>query len=109
MNQRGLYATLKLAGCQILSFEDFPSSLGSWRVCFFIAATLCEIRCNRADHLLILTSKNTFYGSDTAYIETKRLVTDQQELTRVLEWLQTVQGTKKITLSLPELNDVSYH
>jgi hypothetical protein len=106
MNQRSLYTSLKLAGCKILSFEDYPSNLGSWRVCFFIENTVCEVRCIRTDNLLILTSKNTFYGNNTAFIETKRLVTDQLELTRVLEWLQTISAGKKIALKSPELNDV---
>lgn len=109
MKQSGLYAALNFAGCKILSFEDFPSNGGSWRVCFSIDKTVCQVTCNRADNLLLLSSKSTVYGNSSSSIDSKHLVTDLMELAKLREWLYTVQGTKKDTLKLPERNDVLYH
>jgi len=49
MNQRSLYETLEKAGYKILSFEDYPSNQGSWRVNFINTHHSCEISANRFD------------------------------------------------------------
>lgn len=109
MNQSGLYAALNFPGCKILSFEDYPSNGGSWRVCFSIANIICEVTCNRPDNLLSLSSRSITDGNNKASIHSTRLVTDQQELAKVREWLGSITGMKRVTLKLPEHNDVLYH
>jgi hypothetical protein len=57
MNQSYLHATLNPAGCKILSFEDYPSNYGSWKISFPLDSILCEVSNNRAGNLLIFFLK----------------------------------------------------
>lgn len=96
MNQSNLYATLNSAGCKILSFEDYPSNYGSWRVCFFLNSILCEITSNRADNQLILSTKSTEQGIQLINFPSNKLITEQLELMRVSEWLRNIQTYKVV-------------
>lgn len=91
MNQVNLYESLNRAGCKILSFEDFPSSYGSWRVTFILLGFNCEVVCNRADNLLSFTSTNQINGKKSITIPTQKLVSDQLEIAKVIEYLRTLK------------------
>lgn len=91
MNQGVLYAALNHVGCKIFSFEDYPSSYGGWRVSFMVANIFCEVNCNRADSLLSLTSKNALVGKNTVNISSIKLVSDQLEVVKVIDWIRTLK------------------
>lgn len=93
MNQRSLYATLDKAGCKILSFEDYPSTQGSWRVCFVNAGRLCEISSYRFDGILTLKAKTTQNDLKKSFISSATPLTDETELAFVYGWLMSISVT----------------
>lgn len=88
MNQIALYKVLKNAGCKILSFEDYPDNLGSWRVSFLYNDVSCEVISNRYDAYMLLQSTSSKYGSHKNVIESKANdFTESFELVTLGSWL----------------------
>jgi hypothetical protein len=94
MNQSNLYATLSYVGCKILSFEDFPSNQGSWRVCFMVSNILCEVNCCRSDNIMSLTAKSNGQARNHTSLQSGNLLTDQLELAKVSEWIRSLVASK---------------
>lgn len=91
MKQTELYDVLKKTGCKILSFEDYPESLGSWRVSFMCKTISCEIVCNRYDAYMIMQSKSLKHGCNRNIIERdKTEFTEEFELTTLANWLSFI-------------------
>lgn len=88
MNQLHLYETLK--ECKILSFEDYPSLHGSWRVNFICEKSLFEVSSNRPDNILSLTKKDNGQITQQSNIESQNPLTDQLELAIIKEWIVKV-------------------
>lgn len=100
MNQRDLYASLNHAGCKIICFEDFPTQYGSWRATFMFANIVCEVNCNRGDSILSLSSKNTTQGVKTLHVQSRKLVSDQLEIGKVIDWVRTL----RTSISTPQFS-----
>jgi len=94
MNQNNLYSTLNQLGCKILSFEDYPSSQGSWRVSFMAFGNYCEVSCNRFDGYMSLGYKNSVHGTHQSTINSLKFLTDEAELSAVLLWLRSLSNSR---------------
>lgn len=105
MNQSNLYSTLNQLGCKILSFEDYPSNQGSWRVSFMASGNYCEISCNRFDGYISLRYTNATQGAHKSTINSLKFLTDDAELTAVLRWLRSIP-TNSGTLKTEEIKNV---
>lgn len=103
MNQSNLYSTLNQLGCKILSFEDYPSSQGSWRVSFMAFGNYCEVSCNRFDGYMSLGYKNSIHGAHQSTINTLKFLTDEAELSALLRWLRSLSSKAK-TVESREMN-----
>ncbi len=89
MNQIALYKVLKDAGCKILSFEDYPENLGSWRASFLYNEASCEVISNRYDAYLILTSTSLQKGIRKNIInKDPTTLTDNFELVLLSNWIE---------------------
>lgn len=95
MNQSNLYSTLNQLGCKILSFEDYPSSQGSWRASFMAFGNYCEVSCNRFDGYMSLGYKNSIHGAHQSTINSLKFLTDEAELSAVLLWLRSLHNDSK--------------
>jgi hypothetical protein len=94
MNQRSLYETLEKAGYKILSFEDYPSNHGSWRVNFMNTHHSCEVSANRFDGYISVRAKNGI--DEKKYtINSLRFLTDEAELAAVIRWLRLLSSPYK--------------
>lgn len=102
MNQRDLYDSLSYAGCQILTFEDYPADFGSWRVNFIFRNLSCEVSCNRRDSLITFTSKGISTGHVSNTYSSRKLVSDQLEIGKVSEWIRTLKGVQLNTMSISQ-------
>lgn len=91
MNQRDLYTSLNHAGCRIISFEDYPTQYGSWRVSL-LCNIVSEVNCNPGDSTFSLTSKNTLHGKKTIKIPINKLVSGQLEIGKVIDWVRSLRS-----------------
>lgn len=90
MNQSNLYETLNKAGCRILSFEDYPSSQGSWRASFMASGSYCEVSCNRFDGYMSLRYSNSILGAHRSNVNSLKFLTDEAELSALLLWVHSI-------------------
>ena len=89
MNQIALYKVLDNTGCKVLSFEDYPRNLGSWRVTFMHNEYSCEVFSNRYDGYLILRSNNTNKGMRQNIINKEPVIFDDEfELSLLENWIE---------------------
>lgn len=105
MNQSYLYASLNHDGCKILSFEDFPSNQGSWRVCFMRGANNYEVSCNRYDGYMSLKATSAFHGSRISTINCLKFLTDEAELAAIKIWLRSTSNHSSFQNDLIALNN----
>lgn len=94
MNQRSLYETLEKAGYKILSFEDYPSNQGSWRVNFMNTHYSCEVSANRFDGYISVRAKNGIDETKST-INSLKFLTDEAELAAVIRWLRLLSSPYK--------------
>lgn len=64
------------------------------------ANTVCEVNCNRGDSILSLTSKNNTQGVNTLHVQSRKLVSDQLEIGKVIEWLRAL----RTSISIPKFS-----
>lgn len=108
MNQSDLYSTLNQVGCKILSFEDYPSNQGSWRVSFMASGNYCEISCNRFDGYMSLSYTNSTQGANKSIINSLKFLTDDAELSAVLRWLSSISTSSGANKTKATNNEALY-
>lgn len=75
-----------------------------------VANIFCEVNCNRADSLLSFTSKNTLVGNNTVTISSLKLVSDQLEIAKIMDWVRTLKPSLPIEHSSLKIEEiVSYY
>ena len=105
MNQKSLYTTLEKAGYKILSFEDYPSNQGSWRVNFKNTHHCCEISSNRFDGYISVKAKSGTGETTKSTINSLKLITDEAELAAITSWLRSLSISYKINTNKVSNNE----